>query len=213
MALVKKGPAMGFSGAVDGLIYYQQSDGTTTVAKEAVRSSKPPTILQLSTQQDTRVCAELLKSITDFINVGFELQAKLEKLNQNNSAVRYIRHNAITGTYPDRRIDYARLLVTCGKMETPQNAAVTLTETGFSFTWDAEIKKGSHHSDQIMLMAYFPELKKAVYLTAGAQRFKGTDMLMLSGVKHGYAAEIYISFISDNRKAISNSIHLGQLTW
>ena len=214
MGLVISGIAKGFSGNVGNLTFSQQEDGTTTVRSRPGKSSKPPTVLQLSTRQDVSVCSQFLKSVKDFLEIGFRLEAKFKGGNQYNAAASFTRKQAITGEYPDRRIDYSKVLFTKGEMPAVQNAKVSLDERGFSFTWDPEAHlDGTHFSDQVMLMAYFPELNKAVYMTAGAQRFRGNDLLMLSGMKRGYVAEVYISFIQDNHKNISNSTHLGQLNW
>jgi len=214
MAIVKNGIAKGFSGTIDGLIYSQQPDGTTTVKTSPRTSSKLPTKLQLSSRQDIKICSEFFRPIEDFIKFGFQLEKKLKGWNAHNAAASYLRKNAITGEYPERRIDYKSVLVTKGKMPLAQGVQVVVTELGFTFTWDAKPElKGLYYSDQVMLMAYFPDLQDAVYLTAGAQRVRQTELLMLGSIPKGSLAEVYLSFISDNHKRISNSVHLGQLTW
>lgn len=214
MAIVKGGAAQNFSGKVGDVTYSQQKDGTTTVRQTPVASEDPPTVKQLSTRRDTTICSEFLKPIKEFIDVGYELQSRLEKQNQNNTIVSHVRHQALTGVYPNRSVDLSKVRVTKGQMQPPEDATVALTEFGLSFTWNPEIKiKGIHYSDQVMMLAYFPELGKAKYMTAGAQRHQGKDLLVLNGITHGHIAEIYISFISDNRKSISDSVYLGQLIW
>lgn len=212
MAKVTSGAAMGFSGSIGGITYSQQPDGSTTAKEKQGARTTPLTVGQLSVLQDTHMRSPFLKAVKDFIDVGFEIQAKQDKMNTNNVAVRSFK-NAITGEYPERRIDYSKVLLSKGKMESPQNATVSLTASGLAFTWSTAIKKGEHYTDQIMVMAYFPDLKKTVYHTAGAQRHEGADLLLLGGVKHGYNVEIYMSMIRNNRKSISDSIYLGQLTW
>lgn len=214
MAIVKGGAAQNYSGKVGDVTYSQQKDGITTVRQTPVPSEAPPTVKQLSTRRDTTICSDFLKPIKEFIDVGYELQSRLGKQNQNNTIVSHIRHQALTGVYPNRRIDFSKVFVTKGQMQPPQNAEVTLTEFGLSFTWNPEARiKGIHYSDQVMMLAYFPELEKANYMTAGAQRHQGKDLLVLNGIPHGNIAEIYISFISNNRKSISDSVYLGQLIW
>lgn len=214
MGLVKSGVAMGFSGNVGNLSYSQQADGTTTVRAKPKPSSKPATVLQLACRQKTALCAAFLKPINNFIGIGFRLEGKLKGMNSYNAAAAFLRKNSITGDYPDLRIDYSKILVTKGEMEPPKNAEVSRSEFGFLFKWDNdEENRGIYYTDQIMLLAYFPALGKAAYVTAGAQRIKGIEMLTLGGIKKGYTAEVFIAFIEDNRKSISNSVHLGQLNW
>lgn len=214
MGLVKSGVAMGFSGNVGSLSYSQQADGTTTVRAKPKPSSKPATILQLACRQETALCALFLKSINNFIGIGFRLEGKLKGMNSYNAAAGYLRKNSITGDYPDLRIDYSKILVTKGEMEPPKNTEVSKSEFGFLFKWDSDAEdRGIYYTDQVMLLAYFPVLGKAAYVTAGAQRRKGIEMLMLDGIKNGYTAEVFIAFIEDNHKSISNSVYLGQLNW
>lgn len=214
MAIVKGGIALGFSGKHGNTIFSQQKDGTTIARQVPVASQKPPTVKTLSTLGDTAICSGFLNPIKEFAQVGYELQCKIEKRNYYNSISSYVRLNAFTSVYPNRRIDFSKVLVTKGQMQLPEDATVTLTEFGLAFTWNTETEaKGIHYSDQVMMLAYFPELEKAKYMTAGAQRHQGKDLLVLNGIPHGHIAEIYISFISDNRKSISDSVYLGQLIW
>lgn len=214
MGIVKNGAAMGFSGNVGGLTYSQQANGTTTVKEKSKPSSKPATKLQLASRQETKLCSAFLKPITGFIEIGFRLEGKLRGMNSYNAAVSHLRKNSITGDYPELKIDYSTMLVTKGKMEPPKNVTVSKSEFGFSFIWDTDAEeRGIYYSDQIMLLAYFPELRKAVYLTAGAQRRRGAEMLTMGNINHGYIAEVYASFIEDNHQSISNSVYLGQITW
>lgn len=214
MAIVKEGIAQGFSGKVGNLEFSRQKDGSTRVRQVPVASDKPPTVKQLSVQQDTKNCKNFLNPLKDFVDVGYELAGKIRGISAYNSIVSQVRMFTLTGEYPNRRIDFSKVLVTKGQMQLPEDATVTLTEFGLAFTWNTETEaKGIHYSDQVMMLAYFPELEKAKYMTAGAQRHQGKDLLVLNGIPHGHIAEIYISFISDNRKSISDSVYLGQLIW
>lgn len=212
MAKVTGGEGMNFSGSVGAITYSQQPDGSTTAKKKQGPRTTPLTIPQLSVIQDTGLRSPFLRAVKDFIDVGFELQGKIDKMNTNNVGVRLV-NKAMAGEYPERRIDYSKVMLTKGKMETPQQAAVNLTESGVTCTWSTEMQKGEHYTDQIMIVAYFPDLKKAAFHTAGAQRHHGNEHLSLAGVPHGHSAEIYMSFIKNNRKGISDSIYLGQLIW
>ena len=213
MAKVKSGLGLGLSGTIGGVTFCQQPDGTTSVRDKQKKSDKPRSRGQLSNAMDTSLISSFFKPIPYYIKVGFELETK-PGLNANNIAVPYFRKNAITGVYPDRIIDYSKVILTRGKMPPLNDAKVTVTDVGFAFTWDTSIElPGMHYSDQIMLMAYFTEIKKAVFVTGGAQRHTGSDLLVPHGIKRGTVAEIYVSFIENDRKSISTSIHLGQVNW
>lgn len=135
-------------------------------------------------------------------------------MNYYNAAAVNLRKNALSGVYPEISLDYSKLLVTKGKLNTPEDPAVRLDEFGVIFSWNTELRtREDHFSDQVMMLAYFPEINKARYTIAGAERHKGKDMLVLSGIEQGYTAELFISFIANDHRAISNSVYLGQITW
>ena len=213
MAKVKSGFGLGLSGTIGGVVYTQQPDGSTTVSSIAVPSKKPKTDSQKSTKQDTALCSKFFKHIQFFIKVGFALETK-PNLNANNIATSYFRANAITGKYPNRKIDYSKVLLSRGKMALPENAAVAETDQGFLFTWNTDtLDFSTHYTDQVMVMAYFTELETARFSTGGAQRYKGAHLLELPGIERGNTAEIYISFIESEHRSVSNSVYLGQLNW
>lgn len=213
MAIVTSGPYVGFRGTADGITYYQLPDGRTVAKKKNKKSDKPLTQNQLSVLIDTAVFANFMKPLRGFVLVGYELEAKISRTNPYNTMVKCTREKAMQGIYPDRSINFANVLMTKGSLpETEVSAAVT--DTGIAFSWDAtSIPENTHHSDQTIMLAYFPELNEARYVTAGAHRYKGEDLLVLAGINKGTQAEVYISFTTDDRKKISNSVYLGQFNW
>lgn len=214
MAIVKSGIAKGFSGKVGGLVFNQQADGTTTVQEVPDFSNTLRTIPQLSVWADGKILGVFLKTLKRFIAVAYHLEGKRLGCNANNALVPHLRHDALMGVYPNRSINYSKVLITKGDLPSPEDVTVTVTDYGLAFTWDNEIRiGGAHFSDQIMMLAYFPELDQVRYMTAGSQRHTGKDMLMLTGIKSGFIAEVYVSFITDNGDAISNSVYVGQINW
>jgi hypothetical protein len=60
-----------------------------------------------------------------------------------------------------------------------------------------------------MLLAYFPEQEKAIYLLAAAKRSQCADTLTVPADLLGAYMEVYISFVAQDRKSIANSSYLG----
>lgn len=215
MPIVTSGPYVGYSGTVDGMTYSQMADGRTMSKRKNRKSTKPATVKQLVIKNDTARCANLMQPLKEFVRVGYELEAKKKPgLSTYNAMVSQVRKNAFQDTEEGRSFDFSKVLMTMGNMPKVEDSAAVMTPFGVAFTWSTElIASTTHYSDQVIMMAYFPELGKARYITAGAQRHLGKDLLMLEGIKKGYTAEIYISFIANDRSAISNSTYLGQLNW
>lgn len=213
MPIITSGPFLGASGSSGNYTYSQLADGRTMVKRKNSKSDIPLTENQLSVLMDTEVFAQFMKPLTGFVLVGYDLESQKRRKNHYNTMVKCTRKQAMQGVYPDRSVDFSKVLMTKGSLPAAETSA-TITETGIEFTWDtALIPNTTHHSDQVIMLAYFPELKEARYVTAGAPRFKGTDLLYLAGIKKGYTAEVYISFITDDRRSISDSVYLGQFNW
>jgi hypothetical protein len=214
MAIVTSGPYVGFSGTVDGFTYSQMADGRTSVKRKNSASKVPLTVSQISVQKDSDIFADFIKPLEDFIRVGYDLEANALKLNHHNAMVKSMRRNTLEGLYPHRYINYSKVLVTKGRLPMPETFNVELAQEGLSFTWSTElIPMRTHHSDQAMMLVYFPELMETVYKIGGAARHTGNDLLNLTGVEKGYTAEVYLSFIADDHTSIANSKYLGQLSW
>lgn len=212
MATSDDGNFSGFRGKLGSIVYYYLNG--RYVARTIGISTKEPSILQLAVRMIAKLISAFLSPLKAFIGVGFELKAKDTKTNQHNQAFSYISKNAIKGSYPEIEVDYQKVLLTLGNMPLPLNPEVKMTAAGLAFTWDTELKiTGTHWTDQVMLVAYFPELNKAVYLTAGARRNEGVQHLPLTGIERGYVVETYFSFIAEDRKSIANSLYTGQLWW
>ena len=103
-------------------------------------------------------------------------------------------------------------------MQGLEDAEVEITAQGLKFTWNGQEWMGwpSSH-DQVMLLAYFPEIYQengdnpAYYVLSGARRIMGQDMLHLPSALLGERMEVYVATLSDDRKRNSNSQYLGRL--
>lgn len=213
MAIIRSGPMLGFSGTIDGHTYSRQPNGTTVVKKKNGPRTKPATPAQRANENDTRVFAAFMTPLTEYATIAFQQQAKELGINGYNAMVKCNRKNALTGTYPNRSIDFSKVLMSKGSLPA-SHAEVSVTASGLVFNWDTTLlPKATHHTDQVMLLAYFPALRQCRYITAGAQRYTGKDILHLSGIKKGHEAEVYLSFVTDDRKSISDSVYLGKVIW
>jgi len=214
MAIVTKGPYLGFSGTVDGLTYYQLPNGKTVVKRKNGKRTKPAAPGQLPIMNDTAICAQFMKPLKEFVKIGYDIEAGILQDNPNNAMVKHIRKNAIVGEYPERKIDFSKVLVTKGLMPAPEVIATEVTEEGIAIHWDTSlIPKKTFYSDQVIILAYFAALGESRYISGGAQRHLGSDLLILEGIEKDAEMEIYIAFVSDDRKNISNSVYLGQFSW
>lgn len=178
------------------------------------KSTKPPTELQKAVRLRTKIISKFLFPVKEFIEVGYEREARRRKQRSQNPAFSYNWQHAVTGKYPKLKINFAKVLLSYGAMPPPVNLQVISSDKGLIFSWGPqEGIAGTHWSDQVMLLAYFPKLKKSAYMTAGASRYKGTDLLVVFDIEHGHVAETYVAFVANDRKSISNSVYAGKIRW
>lgn len=212
MAIFRKGSNDGFIGRIGNTVTYIRY-GKLEKRTIGLRTDKP-TVPVLRSRQVTALTTALLKTVKPFIAVGFELEGKLEFKSYYNVATSYNRLNAISGTYPKQKIDFTKVLFSHGKMPVTPNVSVNRTEKGLVFNWDASFTaKEVSGNDQVMLMAYSPGKPGTVFQLNAGRRSEGEANLTIRKRKKPLLLETYISFISENRKRVSNSIYAGQVIW
>ncbi|WP_316839169.1 DUF6266 family protein [Pedobacter gandavensis] len=200
------------TGKVGGMVTYPLNGVLVTRAIGV--NTNPPTLKQLSVRQRTALVNDFLKQVSEFTSVGFELNAKKAKKRAYALAFGYNWGFGVKGTYPDIQIDFENFRLSEGQLPLVNDFEVVVEEKGLRYNWNADTTPdGAHWSDQVMMLAYFPALKKAFYCTAGANRINGTDLLPIRYENNELVAETYLAFISNDRKRISNSIYTGQLIW
>ncbi|EDM38899.1 hypothetical protein PBAL39_22540 [Pedobacter sp. BAL39] len=173
----------------------------------------PFTPNELAIQFLVKLVQKFMNSIEGFLHVGYELEARLQHQNQQNVSFSYIRKNAIAGIYPDVGIDYAKVLVAMGALGPPMDPVVTIVNNELLFTWKYDpTDPAQQWADQVMLLAYFPEVNKSVYITAGERREKERALLELPRYLKFSIIETCIAFVASDRRKISNSVYTGRLT-
>jgi hypothetical protein len=213
MARVVSGPYVGFSGSIDGITYYQVN-GVTYAKKKNKKSTLPRTAGQRSTESKMGIAVKFMPPFEEIANVGYQYVAKSKGWSTHNAMLSFILKKAITGKPGKWQVNFKKLLITQGGLASAKTNAVEMTTDGILFNWSDDTGRGmSHHSDQVIMLAYFPQLKEVVVKIGGAARSASQDLLSLAGVEKGYSAEIFISFIADDHSDMANSIYLGQLNW
>lgn len=211
MAVSKNGK-LGFTGKVGDTVVYPLNG--QWVQRTIGKSNKPATALQLACRQRTKICNDFLNPVLEYIDVGFKAKADALRKNSHNLATSYNRLNAIVGEYPDQHMDFSKVRFSEGKMPVTAGIYATLKDYGVAFSWQVdEDSPGIRWNDQVMLMAYLPEEKDAIYQINGLRRNEGSDILRIPRYEEPLILETYISFISATHKMVSNSVYTGQFLW
>ena len=210
MATTNNGPLGPFQGKLGPIYGYVSREKTVLRAKPHI--TKPRSEKQKASEQKMAVISAFLNLITKYIAIGFKLSSVRNRNSANNSAKSYNLKNAVTGVYPLQELDYSSVRLTEGTLAAALNAQAIAIEEGFKFTWDYDPNSAAGgRKDKTMLMAFFPESKIPFYWIAGAERQQGEDLLKVLPSFKGKEAETYISFITDDRTSISNSVYTGRV--
>ena len=168
---------------------------------------------QLANWIRTAIITDLLNPVLDFVRIGFD-SVKNKYDTAYNSALSLNKKTATKGTYPNVEIDFPKVRFSQGIIPAPKNTLVKLEGNNLFFNWDPDIEtSGTGKRDQVMLIAYFPEYKKAISLRSGARRMEGKEQLKLTSFTKQMVIETYMSFIADDRKNVSDSVYCGQVLW
>lgn len=129
-----------------------------------------------------------------------------------NRALANLLDTAITGEYPDVKLDFTKVQLSKGSVADPVIDSVASTVAGkIDFTWRNDSGLGlAKASDKALLAAYCPDLGRAVYHMHGALRTAEEGSLNVS-LFSGKQVHTWIAFMTDNNK-VSNSVYAGMLT-
>jgi len=210
MGISKNGLHGETTGKVGNLVYYYRLG--KLIVRTIGKTTKPPTIKQLQCRQQLSVASAVFSDMLGFINVSYSMRIIGTDSSAYNEAMKYNKKNATAGVYPHVQMVYDKVLVSEGELVQAVDPTVTVSAEGLVFSWDTDPQMPwPEYTDQVMMMAYFPELRECRYVLFGATRQMGTDTLLLDEELQGAYMETYISFISGNRKQVATSQYTGSL--
>jgi hypothetical protein len=132
-------------------------------------------------------------------------------MSEFNSAISYNMKNAITGIYPNYRVEPSLLLLSRGDLPNAPQAAANCNLAGeLKFDWSNNSGTGkAEEVDNSVLIAYSPYWEKVIYTLQGSQRSTGKATLNVSNFS-GLKVETFLSFLAADG-TIANSVYTGQV--
>lgn len=207
MATLKKGILGGIHGKLANLVGYSLN-GQEIIRTKGV-SKKPLTEKQLYNKLKMAVVMDFLSGLDSLIEKGFGPMADGTVKNYHNLAVSFNNPHALKGSCPDAEMDLPKFVFSAGNLPQPEEAKVEMVEAGVLFTWSKQGFSWPENQDQVMLFAYAPETGTKRFKWNGARRLQGWDILEIPSLLRSKRLEVYISFVSDDRKRAANSLYLG----
>jgi len=210
MGTIKQGILGGFSGKV-GTVIGGSWKGISYMRSIPQSVKNPRSEGQVSQRTKFTVALEFLKPMTGLIQVGFKLYA--QKQTAFNAAMSYTLNNAITGTAPDYSVDYSKALVSRGSLPGARNGQASSANGAVSLAWDDNTGIGTAAgTDKALIAILNPTRGEAMFDAGGNQRTAGSEEIAVPADWVGEDVEVYLGFISEDTKSVSNSVYLGTVT-
>ncbi|WP_316837084.1 DUF6266 family protein [Pedobacter nutrimenti] len=196
------------TGRIGNIVYYVLNG--KNVARKIGKTTKPPSLAQLKVRLITKLVSQFLSPLKEFIHVGFSIEHLGTDKNAFNLAVEYNKPQVVKGTYPNLEIAYDKVLLSKGSLKPVVNLHTEECPAGLCFNWDTNPQMAWQEStDQAMVLVCFPEQKKVFYTLFGSSRLSGSMEQAFPASLKGKYMESYISFISADRRQLSDSTYAG----
>lgn len=211
MATINHGVMGGFSGAV-GTVVGGSWNGIDYMRARPTDRKDAKSIAQLDQRVRFKRVIEFLKPLKSFLPVGF----KTRKAGQSafNAAASCNLPDALTGDYPNYRIDFSKAIVSQGALPGALNPGAHSAQAGLiEFHWENNsFAIDAMANDKAVLVVYNPGIGRVVARTGGNSRSSGHQVLALPENFAGHMVHCYIAFQKANQTLISNSQYAGSIS-
>jgi hypothetical protein len=211
MATIPAGILGHFTGKAGNIIGYTRN-GKNFVRSRPRKSNIPASTARLAQQQKIKVCNEFTRPFcgSGFFNKTFPAYG--HSGTGFNRATSAIMNLAIIGNYPDPALDYPQVLVSKGPLPPAKNpTSVADSEGNIFFGWEDNSENGTAKpDDKVILVAYFPGDKTAIFSIGTATRKDCQAMLPILHMQ-SQEAETWVGFLSNDEKDAADSVYSGKV--
>jgi hypothetical protein len=154
-----------------------------------------------------RIASKFLHGLKGLLNITYKQYGS--KMSPRDAAMSELLRHAITGTYPDLEINYAKVILAKGSSVVPVYANCESKEPGMAhFSW--ENPYGLGEEDTCILVAHCPDVGKSVYQLHGPPRSNRWAALQVPFFK-GKLVHTWIAF-KNAKGDVSDSFYAGTIT-
>ncbi|MBO9203265.1 MULTISPECIES: DUF6266 family protein [Niastella] len=146
--------------------------------------------------------------LQSFIPFFIESNRNIKNITDVNYAISRNLNSALSIIDREFKIDYSKLLLTHGRLQTGMVALTKAVSGGIEFSWARYGCTGELKTHKAILVVYCETLNECVYNIGSARRcdFKATlEIPQLSG----HEVHTWLSFLSDDECEIATSVYTG----
>jgi hypothetical protein len=209
MGTIKQGVLGGFSGKV-GVVVGGSWKGISYMRGLAQNVKNPRTPAQIGQRTKFGLAIRQLKPLTALLRTGWKQYA--DGMSAFNAAMSYTLANAITGSYPDYRIDPSMMLISRGSLTPASSAGATVAAGNITVKWSDNSGAGSAaQTDRALIAVLNPVRGEAVSTDEGAERMTGSQTIAMPPHWAGDSVHVYLGFISEDAREVATSLYLGAI--
>ncbi|MBC8987474.1 hypothetical protein H9X96_17030 [Pedobacter sp. N36a] len=217
MAISKNGIHGWPSGKLGRVVYYMLRGQHV---QRGIGKPGKPSLKQKANHESMAVVTRFLGRFKEYLNNGFELEARGTIRNQHNLAVSCNKKSALKGEYPNISIDYTKVQLSKGSLTNPENVRMKKVEGGLQISWDplnalSQFEIGEQYDDCLQLAVYFPKRKSQIIELNFSKRGTGTAFLPLNEEEFESPMEVFLFLSAANHTSVSDTLYLGNMngTW
>ena len=210
MGKIKKGILGGFSGKV-GTVVGASWKSISYMLSLPQKVKNPRTLGQRRQRGKFSIVMALLKPLTAILRIGWKNAAKNQT--PTNAAMAHTLANAVTGTFPDFKIDYTKVLLSQGSLPSVTGTSATSTNKKINLSWDDNSGQGTAKAtDKTLVAIVNPTKGETISLAEGTSRADGEQSIEVPSDWVGNKVEVYLGFASESGKEVANSVHFSEIT-
>jgi hypothetical protein len=208
MGKLDKGILGGFNGKV-GTVIGGKWRGVEYIRHKGPSKRKNNSPGQVEQQARFARAFKFVRRMSKLFKITFRNYA--QQMTARNNALAVTVKEAIIGDYPNFEIDYSKVLISRGILETELNATVTSAAGILTWKWDANEKRnGGDPKDQCIIVAFCPEYNHCAYQVHGPARSANEATLDVVPFM-GKTVHTWLAFITEDGSKLSDSVFTGQL--
>lgn len=190
-----------------GNLVYSSRNGVSYVKQAPKPSTKKPSAKQQAQRQKFALAMHFLSPLREI------LKESSQKCKGVKSPSSHIISEAITGIYPDFKIDYSKVRLISGDLARPDAEMAYLKESrSLSFCWSDILSFNAFYDDELIALIYCPSSKQSwhpIYLKA--TRVAGYCAITLPVEFTGKDSFVWLAYGSRDRRLFSSSVYLGNV--
>jgi hypothetical protein len=213
MGQISVGILGGFSGKVGTVVGSNWRGLDTMRAKPKFKKNRKFSDNQLMQQSRFSVMTAFLAPIRFFLELGYRNFSTGQT--GYNAALSFNMQQAITGEYPNFKVDYPQILLCDGMLTGAINATAANNGSGsLIFDWVDNSKplepSGPNATDDLMVITYCPATQEFNYSIGDAVRADGTYSMLCPSSFVSTPLHSWIAFKSKITKKVSKTFYLGE---